>query len=345
MERQEIQRRPSGLLFPRNGQHKWKRAHAIGKDFNRLVKKIAPDLSFHCWRHYAISEMMNAGMYLRKPETGQETIAIETEIIEPLEEEINTVEGLKKMTSTAREEVGNIVAEFELWRDRYPGKLTALEEAGTVEPKPGIPPSPKHVAELIEVMKKQKIRIILAANYFDKRFRITLNTDNRLMSGVSVSSEVALVATTFGLDLDEVHQLQCNAALATFTDRDRRMTLLDRIDLQLEVVPVPFGQLSREEHSEGSESMREMVTRARDIQKRRFNDPVSGLTNARMGTSMRNQHCRLDPAGTSLIRMAMEKLGLSARAYDRILKVSRVASFMIRSTYRCRYRVSVSDRP
>jgi magnesium chelatase family protein len=99
--------------------------------------------------------------------------------------------------------------------------------------------------------------------------------------------------------------------------------LLDRIDLQLEVVPVPFGQLSREEHSEGSESMREMVTRARDIQKRRFNDPVSGLTNARMGTSMRNQHCRLDPAGTSLIRMAMEKLGLSARAYDRILKVSR----------------------
>jgi len=99
--------------------------------------------------------------------------------------------------------------------------------------------------------------------------------------------------------------------------------LLDRIDLQLEVVPVPFGQLSREEHSEGSESMRRLVTRAREIQRTRFKDPVSGLTNARMGTSMRNQHCRLDRAGNSLIRMAMEKLGLSARAYDRILKVSR----------------------
>jgi adenosine deaminase len=60
--------------------------------------------------------------------------------------------------------------------------------------------------------------------------RATVNTDNRLMSGVSVSSEVALVATTFGLDLAEVHQLQRNAAAATFTDHDRRVALLDRID-------------------------------------------------------------------------------------------------------------------
>ncbi len=53
-------RHATGRLFPRNGQWKWKQAHLLGKDFNRLVKKIAPGTSFHSWRHYAVSEMLNA---------------------------------------------------------------------------------------------------------------------------------------------------------------------------------------------------------------------------------------------------------------------------------------------
>jgi integrase len=55
-----VGRRPSGRLFPRNGQWRWKQAHLFGKDFNRMVKEVAPGKSFKSWRHYAVSEMLNA---------------------------------------------------------------------------------------------------------------------------------------------------------------------------------------------------------------------------------------------------------------------------------------------
>jgi magnesium chelatase family protein len=99
--------------------------------------------------------------------------------------------------------------------------------------------------------------------------------------------------------------------------------LLDRIDMHLEVVPVPFHQLSQNENAEGSEVMREQVIRARDIQYRRFGGTGYPTCNARMGVVHRNHFCALDREGSTLIRLAMEKLGFSARAYDRILKVAR----------------------
>lgn len=99
--------------------------------------------------------------------------------------------------------------------------------------------------------------------------------------------------------------------------------LLDRIDIHLEVIPVPFQQLSQVEFPEGSDAMREQVIRARNIQELRFAGTSLVKCNARMGSTLRNRYCALDGAGTSLIRMAMERLGLSARAYDRILKVAR----------------------
>ena len=99
--------------------------------------------------------------------------------------------------------------------------------------------------------------------------------------------------------------------------------LLDRIDIHLEVVPVPFQQLSQVEFTEGSDAMREQVIRARNIQALRFAGTGLVKCNARMGSTLRNRYCALDRAGTSLIRMAMERLGFSARAYDRILKVGR----------------------
>jgi len=99
--------------------------------------------------------------------------------------------------------------------------------------------------------------------------------------------------------------------------------LLDRIDMHLEVVPVPFSQLAQKEHSEGSGSMRDQVIRAREIQEKRFAGDGNVTCNARMGTRLRNHYCTLDKAGSSLIRLAMEQLGFSARAYDRILKVAR----------------------
>ena len=99
--------------------------------------------------------------------------------------------------------------------------------------------------------------------------------------------------------------------------------LLDRIDLHLEVVPVPFKQLSQKEQAEGSALMREQVIRAREIQQIRFKSSGPVSCNARMGAALRNRHCILDRAGSSMIRLAMERLGFSARTYDRILKVAR----------------------
>jgi len=99
--------------------------------------------------------------------------------------------------------------------------------------------------------------------------------------------------------------------------------LLDRIDMHLEVVPVPFKQLSQIEHAEGSVDMREQVIQARLIQQHRFEGTESARCNARMGIALRNRHCALDTTGVSLLKRAMDRLGLSARAYDRILKLAR----------------------
>jgi magnesium chelatase family protein len=109
--------------------------------------------------------------------------------------------------------------------------------------------------------------------------------------------------------------------------------LLDRIDMHLEVVPVPFHQLAKQEQSEDSISMREQVLAAREVQSERYQESKYLSCNAGMEAKQRNKYCMLDRRGTSLIRQAMEKLGLSARAYDRILKVSRTIADLEGSAY------------
>ena len=99
--------------------------------------------------------------------------------------------------------------------------------------------------------------------------------------------------------------------------------LIDRIDIHMEVAPVPFDRLSAIERGETSHEMRKRVIAAREIQKKRFTGLEGIYSNARMGTALRNRHCVLDSAGQRIIRMATEQLGLSVRAYDRILKVAR----------------------
>lgn len=98
--------------------------------------------------------------------------------------------------------------------------------------------------------------------------------------------------------------------------------LLDRIDIHLEVVPVPFNELSEMKPGEKSEIVRQRVIAAREIQRERFHD-TEIYCNAQMNTKLLHQYCVPDQAGHQLLKTAMEKLGLSARAYDRILKVSR----------------------
>ena len=99
--------------------------------------------------------------------------------------------------------------------------------------------------------------------------------------------------------------------------------LLDRIDLHVEVTPVNFNELSSDRLTEKSEAIRARVIAARDIQTKRFEEKPDVFCNAQMSPNMVRNICRISEAGQSLLKQAMEKLGLSARAYDRILKVSR----------------------
>ena len=103
--------------------------------------------------------------------------------------------------------------------------------------------------------------------------------------------------------------------------------LLDRIDLHVEVTPVSYEELSATEHkSESSADIRLRVKKARDIQEKRFADYKDINANAQMPSRMVREVCVLDKASQMLLKTAMTKLKLSARAYDRILKVARTSA-------------------
>jgi len=99
--------------------------------------------------------------------------------------------------------------------------------------------------------------------------------------------------------------------------------LLDRIDIHIEVTPVPFEKLSDDRKAESSAVIRERVTFAREIQTTRFAENPSVNYNAQMNSRQIRDYCRLDQNSMVLLKTAMERLNLSARAYDRILKVAR----------------------
>ena len=99
--------------------------------------------------------------------------------------------------------------------------------------------------------------------------------------------------------------------------------LLDRIDLHVEVTPVSFSELSSAEPGEPSSLIRDRVVRAREKQYKRFSDQAGVYANAHMDIGLLKKICGIEKSGALLLKSAMEKLNLSARAYDRILKVSR----------------------
>lgn len=99
--------------------------------------------------------------------------------------------------------------------------------------------------------------------------------------------------------------------------------LLDRIDLHVEVTPVDYNELSSKREYEKSEVVRARVIKARDVQADRYKETPGIYANAQMSAKQLRQICRISTAGANLLKTAMERLNLSARAYDRILKVSR----------------------
>ncbi|MFZ1529791.1 MAG: YifB family Mg chelatase-like AAA ATPase [Ferruginibacter sp.] len=99
--------------------------------------------------------------------------------------------------------------------------------------------------------------------------------------------------------------------------------LLDRIDLHVEVTPVAFSELSSAQAYEKSEAIRHRVITAREIQSERYKNNEGVYANAQMSSKMLKEICVISTAGQNLLKTAMQRLNLSARAYDRILKVSR----------------------
>ncbi len=108
--------------------------------------------------------------------------------------------------------------------------------------------------------------------------------------------------------------------------------LLDRIDLHVEVTPVAFSQLSSIQQFEKSSQIRERVVKAREIQEVRYKNNEGVYSNAQMSSKMLKEICVINNASQNLLKIAMEKLNLSARAYDRILKVSRTIADLAGST-------------
>ena len=108
--------------------------------------------------------------------------------------------------------------------------------------------------------------------------------------------------------------------------------LLDRIDLHVEVTPVSFDELTEEYKSESSSLIRNRVINARKVQESRF-DSKSTYCNSQMSTTDLNKYCTIDKEAMNVLKLAMEKLDLSARAYDRILKVSRTIADLDHSKY------------
>jgi len=107
--------------------------------------------------------------------------------------------------------------------------------------------------------------------------------------------------------------------------------LLDRIDLHVEVTPVSFDEMTANRKNESSKAIRERVIKARERQLIRFKETPSIYSNAMMSPQMVQQVCKISEAGKQLLKTAMERLGLSARAYDRILKVSRTIADLAES--------------
>jgi len=121
---------------------------------------------------------------------------------------------------------------------------------------------------------------------------------------------------------DPTHECTCSRGLVESYQQRISGPLMDRIDIHVEVPRVDYDKLAGTALAESSGAVRARVEAARAVQRRRF---AKGnlLCNADMGPGEVRQHCELDEAGRSLIRAAMRQLGLSARAYHRVLKLTR----------------------
>jgi magnesium chelatase family protein len=157
------------------------------------------------------------------------------------------------------------------------------------------------------------------------------------LEGGSITISRALTSTTFPADFmlvaamnpcpcgylgDQRHKCKCSPMQIEKYMGRLSGPLLDRIDLHVEVPTVAFQDLSAKADGTPSAAMREQVHRARAVQASRFSGSTTRL-NGRMSGKLLRKHCILDDAGKAMLQNAMDRLGLSARAHDRILRMAR----------------------
>ncbi len=129
---------------------------------------------------------------------------------------------------------------------------------------------------------------------------------------------------------DPKRNCQCNPLLIDRYLAKISGPLLDRIDIHVEVPAVPFREISDSQPGTSSATMVEQVRVAREIQNHRFSN-LPGMCNGKMSTRQIRQFCKLGPEAETLIRQAMEEMGFSARAHDKILRVARTIADLDRS--------------
>jgi magnesium chelatase family protein len=156
-------------------------------------------------------------------------------------------------------------------------------------------------------------------------------TISRAMGSVTFPANLMLVAAMnpcpCGFRGDPKRHCTCNPMQVEKYLTRISGPLLDRIDIHIEVPPVPFRELSNDKPGTDSATIREKVVRAREVQQKRFEgEPVA--FNGRMSPRQIRKHCKLDAAAESLLKTAMEEMALSARAHDKILRVGRTIADM-----------------
>lgn len=195
---------------------------------------------------------------------------------------------------------------------------------GGVHPMPGEISLAHHGVLFLDELPEFKRHVLEVLRQPIEEGQITIS---RARSTVEYPARFMLVASMnpcpCGYLTDPIRECVCAPAQVQRYLGKISGPLLDRIDLHIEVTPVPFEELNKRDPGEPSSAVRGRVVRARGMQARRFRKHQRIHCNAQMGARQVRRHCELTTEGKQLMKQAIRRLGLSARAYDRILKVGR----------------------
>ena len=199
----------------------------------------------------------------------------------------------------------------------------ALIGGGTI-PRPGEVSYAHHGVLFLDELPEFKKNVLEVLRQPLEDFKVTVSRSKMSLEfPANFMLAAAMNPCPCGYFTDPTKECTCNSSQIQKYMARISGPLLDRIDIHIEVPAVKFKELSSSSTGEKSEVIRKRVVAARKIQHQRFEGIKHIFCNADMATKELRKFCKIDPASEELLKMAMTKLGLSARAYDRIIKVSR----------------------